>query len=88
MDRLYYTPKEVASILGVSDDTVLDLVNSGALPALRVSPRVTRIPIVAFDLWRSGYKPRRRSVTIRPAREQVAIGEGEALPAPRQMAQR
>ena len=34
MAKLYYTPKEVAEILAISDDAVLDLVNSGALPAL------------------------------------------------------
>jgi excisionase family DNA binding protein len=86
MARLYYTPKEVAEILGISDDAVLDLVNRGAMPALRVSPRITRIPIAAFDLWREGFKPRRRHVTIGPARRHVVVGEGEHLPAPRRLA--
>lgn len=86
MTKLYYTPKEVAEILAISDDAVLDLVNQGALPALRVSPRITRIPIAAFDLWREGFVPRRRRVTIGPARQRPAIGEGEQLPAPRTMA--
>ena len=86
MERLYHTPKEVAEILGISDDAVLDLVNRGSMPALRVSPRITRIPIAAFDLWREGFKPRRRHVTIRPARRHVVIGEGENLPAPRRLA--
>jgi excisionase family DNA binding protein len=80
MPRLYHTPKEVAEILGISDDAVLDLVNRGDLPGLRISPRITRIPIAAFDRWREGYRPRRRQVTIRPARRQVAVGEGEPLP--------
>ena len=86
MARLYYTPKEVAEILGISDDAVLDLVNRGAMPALRVSPRITRIPIAAFDLWREGFKPRRRHVTIGPVRRHVVVGEGEHLPAPRRLA--
>ncbi len=86
MDRLYHTPKEVAQILGISDDAVLDLVNRGSLPALRVSPRITRIPIAAFDLWREGFRPRRRQVTIGPARRRVVVGEGESLPAPRRLA--
>ncbi len=86
MDRLYHTPKEVAQILGISDDAVLDLVNRGSLPALRVSPRITRIPIAAFDLWREGFTPRRRQVTIGPARRRVVVGEGESLPAPRRLA--
>jgi excisionase family DNA binding protein len=88
MTRLYYTPKEVAEILGISDDAVLDLVNKGSLPALRISPRITRIPIAAFDLWRAGFKPRRRRVVIRPARRRVVIGEAEPLPEPRPLTRR
>lgn len=85
MAKLYYTPREVAELLAVSDDTVLDLVNRGSLPALRISPRVTRIPIAAFDLWREGFVPRRRRVSIQPARRKVSPGKGENLPAPRRM---
>lgn len=80
MDKLYYTPKEVATALAISDDAVLDLIDRGDLPALRVSPRIIRIPIAAFDLWRSGTLPRRRRVAIRPATRRVAIGAGENLP--------
>jgi len=86
MARLYYTPKEVAEILQISDDAVLDLVNRGSMPAFRVSPRITRIPIAAFDLWREGFTPRRRRVTIGPARRRVVVGEDEQLPAPRRLA--
>jgi len=86
MAKLYYTPKEVAEILDISDDAVLDLANRGSIPALRISPRLTRIPIAAFDLWREGFKPRRRRVTIGPARRPVVVGVGEQLPAPRRMA--
>jgi DNA binding domain, excisionase family len=86
--RLYHTPKEVAEILGISDDAVLDLVNRGDLPALRVSPRITRIPIAAFDLWREGFRPRRRRVTIGPARREVTIGAEERLPSGREIVQR
>jgi excisionase family DNA binding protein len=85
MARLYYTPREVAEILAISDDAVLDLVNRGSMPALRVSTRITRIPIAAFDMWREGFVPRRRRVTIAPARRHVVVGEGEELPAPRRM---
>ena len=86
MAKLYYTPKEVAEILAISDDAVLDLVNRGSMPALRVSPRITRIPIAAFDRWRDGFVPRRRRVSIGPARRRVVAGAGEELPAPRRMA--
>jgi excisionase family DNA binding protein len=85
MAKLYYTPKEVAAVLDISDDAVLDLVNRGSIPALRISPRLTRIPIAAFDLWREGFEPRRRRVTIGPARRPVVVGEGEQLPAARRM---
>ena len=88
MAKLYYTPKEVAEILAISDDAVLDLVNSGALPALRVSPRITRIPIAAFDLWRQGFSPRRRRVKITPVTRDVSIGVDESLPAPLAVARR
>jgi excisionase family DNA binding protein len=85
MAKLYYTPKEVAEILDISDDAVLDLVNRGSLPALRASPRITRIPIAAFDLWREGFRPKRRRVSMSPARRKVIVGEGEKLPAARRM---
>ena len=80
MDKLYYTPREVAEALAVSDDAVLDLIDRGDLPALRVSPRIIRIPIVAFDLWREGYRPKRRRVGIRPSTRKVDIGSDEILP--------
>ncbi len=80
MDRLYYTPKEIAEILHVSDDAVLDLIHRDELPALRVSPRIIRIPVAGFDAWREGRTPRRRRVVIRPASDRIAIGEGETLP--------
>ena len=48
MTQEYLTPAEVAAELRVSTDTVLRLVAKGRLPALRVSPRVIRIPVAAF----------------------------------------
>lgn len=88
MNKLYYTPKEVAAILAISDDAVLDLVNRRSMPALRVSPRITRIPIAAFDLWREGFVPRRRRVSIAPANRRVVVGEGESAPLPRRLVRR
>jgi len=88
MAKLYYAPREVAEILSISDDAVLDLVKRGEIPALRVSTRITRIPIAAFDRWREGFRPRRRHVSIKPARRHVAVGEGETLPAARPLVPR
>jgi excisionase family DNA binding protein len=83
--KLYYAPREVAEILSISDDAVLDLVNRGELPALRVSPRITRIPIAAFDSWREGYRPRRRRVVVRPGRSRVEVGKAERIPTMREL---
>ena len=67
---------------------MLDLIKRGELPALRVSTRITRIPIAAFDRWREGYKPRRRRVSIRPARRRVDVGGDEAVPNARDLVRR
>jgi excisionase family DNA binding protein len=39
----FYSVAEVAAILGVSDTHVHTLISQGALGAIRISPRVTRI---------------------------------------------
>ena len=88
MTKLYYTPREVAEILAISDDAVLDLINRGDMPGLRISPRITRIPIAAFDRWREGYRPRRRRVSIAPARRRVEVGADEQLPDARELVAR
>jgi len=88
MAKLYYAPREVAAILDISDDAVLDLINRGDMPGLRISTRITRIPIAAFDLWREGYRPRRRRVSIGAARRRVEIGSGERQPRARELAPR
>lgn len=80
MDRLYYTPREVAEILRVSDDAVLDMIHRDELPALRVSPRIFRIPIAGFDAWRAGRRPVRRRVEIRQASRRTALAADEAIP--------
>lgn len=82
MDRLYYTPREVAEILAISDDAVLRLIRKGDLPALRVSTRIIRIPIIAFDRWREGFRPRRRRVVHINVADDYRIGADERLPRP------
>ena len=88
MAKLYYTPREAAEILAISDDAVLDLVNRGDMPGLRISPRITRIPIAAFDRWREGYRPRRRRASIAPARRRLEVGADEQLPGARELVAR
>lgn len=45
----FYSPQEVAELLGVSPTTVMNRIHDGALPAVRVSDRVYRIPVAAFE---------------------------------------
>jgi len=42
--KAFYSPTEVAAILGVSHSYVTQHVHDGLISAIRVSPRVTRIP--------------------------------------------
>jgi excisionase family DNA binding protein len=45
----FYSPQEVANLLGVSATTVMARIHDGALPAVRVSDRVYRVPVAAFE---------------------------------------
>jgi excisionase family DNA binding protein len=47
--RRFYTPQEVAGLLGVSSTTVMSRIHDGALPAVRVSDRIYRVPVAAFE---------------------------------------
>jgi excisionase family DNA binding protein len=53
-ERRFVTPAEAASVLRVSTDTVLRLISAGTLPAIRVSPRLIRIPAPAFEAYQRG----------------------------------
>jgi excisionase family DNA binding protein len=76
----FLTPAEAAAELRVSSDTILRLINSGLLPAIRVSPRVIRIPKPAFESFRSGHKPTRRQVILVASEEELQLGAGEGIP--------
>lgn len=43
--KAFYAPDEVASLLGVSKQTILNRIHDGQLDVVRVSPRVFRIPL-------------------------------------------
>ena len=47
--RRFYSPQEIADLLGVSPTTVMTRIHDGALPAVRVSDRVYRVPVAAFE---------------------------------------
>jgi excisionase family DNA binding protein len=76
----YLTPSEAATELRVSTDTVLRLISSGELPALRVSPRIIRIPVPAFVAFQAGRQPTRRAVVRRKRPTDAPLGAGERTP--------
>ncbi len=73
----YLTPSEAATELRVSTDTVLRLIASGELPALRVSPRIIRIPVPAFVAFQAGRRSTRRAVVRRKRTSEVTLGAAE-----------
>jgi excisionase family DNA binding protein len=74
----YLTPAEAATELRVSTDTVLRLIASGALPALRISSRIIRIPVPAFTAFQAGREPAHRVVVRRKRGTEVELGVGES----------
>src|SRR3989475_11858970 len=46
--KAFYSPAEVARILGVSDQTVVDLIHEDRLFAVQIGPRLYRIPLGSF----------------------------------------
>lgn len=65
--KRFYTPQEVATLLSVSPTTVMSRIHDGSLPAVRVSERIYRIPVPAFERFVStapmpSFKPRFRRV--------------------------
>jgi excisionase family DNA binding protein len=77
MERRWYSITEAADLLGVSHDTVSRLIDRGELPAIRVSKRIVRIPIPAFDFYASGRTPTKRRIVRRRVEEGVRFGLGE-----------
>jgi excisionase family DNA binding protein len=75
MVKRFYTPQEVASLLGVSPTTVMSRIHEGALPAVRVSQRIYRIPVPAFERFVSTEAPPEFKVTYRRVRKTRRLGE-------------
>lgn len=73
--RRFYTPQEVARLLGVSPTTVMSRVHDGALPAVRVSDRVYRIPIPAFERFVSVTSAPEFEVRYRRVKRVRKLGE-------------
>lgn len=51
MDREALRPSEAAAMLGVGRNRLRQLLASGELPAVRLGPRLVRIPISALRRW-------------------------------------
>lgn len=46
--KAFYAPTEIAKILGISTQTVLDRIHDGSLYGVRISPRIYRVPLGAL----------------------------------------
>lgn len=79
MQKRFYTPAEVAELLKVSSTTVMNRIHSGALPAVRVSERIWRIPVPAFERFVSTTRAPDISVEYRDVDDVGALGEGTAV---------
>ncbi len=75
MAARYLTPAEAAEQLRVSPDTIHRLIAAGDLAALRVSPRVIRIPAPAFEAFQAGRAPSRRPAVRRSVGAEPHLGE-------------
>jgi excisionase family DNA binding protein len=80
-DKQFLSPNDIASELSVSASTVLRLIHDQRLPAIRVSERIYRIPVAAFERYKAGAlespSPARISAEIK---KRPRIGAGEPLP--------
>ena len=81
MAERFYTPQEVAKLLGVSPTTVMSRIRDGALPAIRVSQRIYRIPIPAFERFVDTRAAPAFEINYRRVERVKKLGEPIAEPA-------
>ena len=80
-DKQFLTLNEIAAELSVSASTVLRLILEQRLPAIRVSERIYRIPVAAFEKYKAGAPEWPASARIATeVSKRPRIGAGEALP--------
>ncbi len=80
-DRRFLSPNDIASELSVSPSTVLRLIHEHRLPAIRVSERIYRIPVAAFERYKAGALESPSPARISPEiKKRPRIGAGEPLP--------
>lgn len=81
MTKRFYSAQEVAKLLGVSPTTVMTRIRDGALPAVRVSDRIYRIPVPAFEQFVSTQPARTFEIAFRRVKRVKKLGEPIASPA-------
>ncbi len=80
-DKQFLSPNDVASELSVSASTVLRLIHEQRLPAIRVSERIYRIPVAAFEKYKAAALESPSPARVSPEiKERPSIGAGEPLP--------
>jgi excisionase family DNA binding protein len=79
--KRFYSPQEVAQLLGVSPTTVMTRIRDGSLPAVHVSDRIYRIPAPAFERFVSSQPTRTFEIAFRPVNRVKKLGEAIATPA-------
>jgi excisionase family DNA binding protein len=75
LTKRFYAPQEVARLLGVSTTTVMTRIHDGALPAVRVSDRIYRIPVAAFERFVSTEPKPEFEVRYRRVKRVRRLGE-------------
>lgn len=80
MAKRFYTPQEVAQLLGVSPTTVMSRIHAGALPAVRVSDRIYRIPVPALERFVSTRPEPGFEIKYRRVERVKKLGEPIAAP--------
>jgi excisionase family DNA binding protein len=86
MTKRFYTPQEAADLLQVSSTTVMNLIHSGRLPATKVSERIYRISVPAFERFASGRPPTEFQVRFKRVRRVGPIGEPIKVPTESELA--
>lgn len=85
----FLAPAEIARQLGISSTTVLRMIHSGELPAIRVSQRIYRIPAASFEMYKAGTLQIADVAPLGGRKPRPQLGQGERLPkAPRALVAR
>lgn len=76
--KAFYSPRDVAQLAGVDPKTVLTWIHEGRLNAVRLSPRIYRIPLAA--VIKLLYPAEIRRPKVRRTGPIPRFGAGERLP--------